>query len=334
MNLDLPPEERWSQVATDYKFEIPILVSEIKKMLPPEVIAAVTLLGDEIENHIPYPYDMEIVGLAIKFGVHVGEVVLGNILYEVTAYNHSAKSNGSKACTSIVAEALDGIIYHGRNLDYSFLTDALRNMTIIVDFQRDGETVYTGTTFAGYVGLLSGQKPNGFTVTLDERDQGKWWMNFIEVLLSGAGGIAGFVIRDAIADPDADFEKAVLDLAYAPLIAPCYIIVGGVGLEEGAVITRDRAAAVDIWRLNTIEGRWFLVETNYDHWEPPPADDDRRDPANKAMNGTGRANLNGSSLFTVLSTPPVLNDGTTYTLIMSAAMPDLYNTWVRQPSNN
>lgn len=22
--------------------------------------------------------------------------------------------------------------------------------------------------------------------------------------------------------------------------------------------------------------RWFEVETNYDHWAPPPADDDRR----------------------------------------------------------
>ena len=59
-------------------------------------------------------------------------------------------------CTSIVAEALDGTILHGRNLDFS-ATNILQDLTIIVDFQRRAKTVYTGTTLAGYVGLLTGQ---------------------------------------------------------------------------------------------------------------------------------------------------------------------------------
>ena len=189
--------------------------------------------------------------------------------------------------------------------------------------------MYTGTTFAGYVGLLSGQKPHGFTVTLDERDQGDWWMNAFEALLAGTHGIAGFLIRDTIADPSMDFESAVNTLAYTPLIAPCYIIIGGVGPTEGAVITRDRMASLDIWRLDPIYGRWFLVETNYDHWTSPPAGDDRRDPAIRGMNETGRADLSVGSLFSVLSTPPVLNNATTYTVIMSAAIPELYSTWIR-----
>ena len=31
------------------------------------------------------------------------------------------------------------------------------------------KTVYSVVTYAGYVGVLSGQKPQGFTITVDER---------------------------------------------------------------------------------------------------------------------------------------------------------------------
>lgn len=330
INLDLPPQYRWKEIVDEYGWEFPILLKEFERQVPPAVIKMASLIGLEVEKYIPYPYNLEMVGIATGSGMTVGEIVLANVFYEATAFG---SKDGRKACTSIVAESEDGTIYHGRNLDYSF-SDVLRNLTIIVDFQRNGTTVYSGTTFAGYVGLLSAQKPNSFTVSLDERDQGEWWMNVIEVLLAGTHGIASFVIRDTAADPNADFEKAVKILAYNPLIAPSYIIVGGVGPKKGAVITRDRLAALDIWWLDAGKGRWFLVETNYDHWLPPPASDDRRDPAIKAMNKLGRAHVGISPLFDVLSTPPVLNDGTLYTTVMSAGNPELLKTWVRHPSKN
>ena len=31
------------------------------------------------------------------------------------------------------------------------------------------QTVYSAVTFAGYVGVMTGQRPNAFTVTVDER---------------------------------------------------------------------------------------------------------------------------------------------------------------------
>ena len=50
------------------------------------------------------------------------------------------------------------------------------------------------------------------------------------------------------------------------------------------MITRSRDKAVDIWDLDTKKGMWFLLETNYDHWEKPLFLDDRRTPGNKCMN--------------------------------------------------
>ncbi len=331
IDLDLPPQDRWAQVTRDYRSEIPLLLETIKQIVPPLAVDLADIIGDGLEKYIQYPYNLEMVGIkeGLK-GIGLGEVVLGNIVYEVTAYSHG----NSKACTSIVAEAENGTIYHGRNLDYHLFTDILRNMTIIVDFQKNGTTVYTGTTYAGYIGLLTGQKPHGFTISLDERDQGDWWMNALEALVAGTHGIASFTIRDTLADPTMDFEQAVYSLSLKPFIAPCYVIVGGIGTRQGAVITRNRASAVDVWKIDAFNGRWYLVETNYDHWDLPPKGDDRRDPAIKAMNETGRVNVDGPALFTILSTPPILNKGTSYTTIMSASIPGLYDTWIRRADTN
>jgi N-acylethanolamine-hydrolysing acid amidase len=95
------------------------------------------------------------------------------------------------------------------------------------------------------------------------------------------------------------------------------------------VITRDRTRAADVWYLDDNNSRWFLVETNYDHWLPSQKGDDRRFQANTAMNRTGQANLNNNTLMDVLSTKDVLNGNTVVTSIMSAANPSMYCSWVR-----
>lgn len=336
VNLDLPPQQRWTEVAKDHSDNFFQLLQEIKKMVPPEAVSLASVIGNDVGRYIPYPYGLEMVGVAEAVnvsGISVGDVVLGNVLYEVTAYSRAlGASDGAKMCTSIVAETLNGTIYHGRNLDYSL--QSLHGMTVIVDFQKGGKTVYTGTTFAGMVGLMTAQKPHGYTITLDERDQGDWWMNALESLIAGTHGIAALHIRDAVASAEMDFESAVIYLADKPLIAPSYLIIGGTKPREGVVITRDRIAALDLWRLDAEHGRWYLVETNYDHWVPPPSDDNRRDPAIKAMDETTRAGLNPTSLFKVMSTPPVLNSGTIYTVIMSAGKPDIYNSWERHETED
>lgn len=49
------------------------------------------------------------------------------------------------------------------------------------------------------------------------------------------------------------------------------------------------------------------------------------------MKEMGRNDLSPKGVFNVLSTPPVLNGGTAYTAMMSAAIPELYQSWVRNP---
>ena len=42
--------------------------------------------------------------------------------------------------------------------------------------------VYKGTTFAGYVGLMTGMKPDKYTVSLDQQNKGDWQENAFEII--------------------------------------------------------------------------------------------------------------------------------------------------------
>ncbi|CAH1261441.1 NAAA [Branchiostoma lanceolatum] len=347
VNLDAAPEEHFLPVCQDPDIQalIPILKKDVVDLItsrvPVEVLPLLEVLTADLDRYLPQPFAGEMRGIANCTGIPLGQIVGLNLVYDLTAF-----------CTSIVAQDDKGIIWHGRNLDYGF-ADFLRNITVMVDFQTKGQCpddrphslltpppphthtqiLYTSTSYLGYVGALTGQRPNKFTVSVDERNQGAWWMNALEALLNRKASLMSFLVRETLAEADS-YDAAIQKLAYTPLIAPVYFIVGGANVAEGAVITRDRESALDIWTLNPAQGRWFVLETNYDHWTEPPAKDKRRMLAMKAMNTTGQAGINASSMFQVLSIPYVLNENTTYTAIMSAAQPQVYITWLRWPEGH
>ena len=310
INLDVAAEYRWNEVVDEFEEYFPNLIPALKQYVPSEVLPLLAVIGDDIETYLPEPYAAEILGIGQRSKVPVGDLAILNILYDMLA-----------GCTSIVAEDEMGHIYHGRNLDYG-LTGLLQNITLIANFQRGGKTIYTGTTYAGYVGLLTGQKPYKFSISLNERDTGERWMNAATALLAKNASLVSFRIRDTL-ENEQSFQDAYNVLMDVTFIAPSYIIIAGVKSGQGAVITRDRLVARDSWKLDP-PNQWFLVETNYDHWLPPPSSDDRRDPAIRHMNQIGHSNITLKALFSVLTTPPVLNNGTTYTTLMSPATPNKY----------
>ncbi|KAL4233594.1 hypothetical protein ACF0H5_008275 [Mactra antiquata] len=317
VDLDLPPEQRWQKVVLDYKD----MVSDVHKILityiPEEILPYVELIATDLDNYIAQPYAGEMRGIASVMNISLGDVVMANLIYDVSAF-----------CTSIVSQDINGQIWHSRNLDYSF-TDILKNITVAIDFQHGGQTVYSIITYAGYVGVLSGQRHNAFTITVDERDQGALIWNLIIGILDSNTIPVSFLVRDTLS-LDTNFTSAIDRLSYTTTAADVYFIVGGVKPGEGAVISKGRFAPDDTWMLSAKDGRWFLVETNYDHWLPPPPSDNRRDPAISAMKSLGQKNITVENLFNVMSTPKVLNSRTTYTVIMSAVKPLVMKCWIRE----
>ena len=106
------------------------------------------------------------------------------------------------------------------------------------------------------------------------------------------------------------YDSAVNLISKTDLIAPAYFILGGAKSYEATILTRNQTHLVDAWKLNphlTSFDRWFLIETNYDHWKQPPVDDDRRNPGIQAMQKTTQANLSYDTLMDVLSKRPICN---------------------------
>jgi len=315
VNLDLPPQQRWTKICSIPQFQqtVQFLVNTVNGLLPDGGYGLEEVGWLLNEFYYPQEYALEIQGCATQLGVSAGWVTLFNIGYEVT-----------DACTSIVAQTNDGKIYHARNMDFwagMGFTDSLKNITMQVDFQRGGSTLFTATTFAGYVGVLSGMKTGVFSVTIDTRfypdGLAELFYEVIAAIVERNASLISFLSRNALTNQN-DFESALNNLANDEILADVYYIMAGAYPSQGAVISRNRMNASDIWRLAP-PGRWYEVETNYDHWEPPPWFDNRITPANNAMNAMGRNNLSLNGMFGVLSVKPVLNIQTTYTILACPA---------------
>jgi len=236
----------------------------------------------------------------------------------------------------VVAEADNGTIFHARNLDYDI--PGLRTLTIQVDFQRQNQTVYRGSTWAGYVGLLTGLRPGLFGFTVDERDtpNGSVLDNLYE-LIAHKGQSVGFTLRAALETAN-DYDDMVELVSSTQFMAPVYVILSGAASHQGAVVTRDREFALDVWSLDTDdEGQaisaWFRVQTNYDRWTPDPVYDRRRVPTEQALSKLGQANLSLGAMYSILSTPPMLNAQTVYTTLMSPTL-DSMITYIRWDAPN
>lgn len=320
VSLDAAPELRWLPVLRHYDPDLlrSAVVQVVGDRVPEWVLALIGKVVTELESFLPQPFTDEIRGICDFLNLSLADGLLVNLAYEYSAF-----------CTSIVAQDSRGHIYHGRNLDYAF-GNILRKLTLDVQFLKNGQIAFRGTTFVGYVGLWTGQSPYKFTVSGDERDKGWWWENVIAALFERHSPVS-WLIRTTLNESE-NFEAAVYKLAKTPLIADVYYIVGGTSPQEGVVITRNRGGPADIWPLDPLNGAWFRVETNYDHWKPAPKRDDRRTPAIKALNATGPGNLSLKTLFQVLSVVPVYNNYTIYTTVMSAANPDKYTTRIRNLS--
>ncbi|XP_067846414.1 N-acylethanolamine-hydrolyzing acid amidase-like isoform X3 [Heptranchias perlo] len=295
VSLDTPAAQRWEPVLRHYDAaEVQRIVRHvISSIVPKWVIPIIEQFEAQLGLILPQPYETEIQGICKALGLSLGDGLLINLAYEISDF-----------CTSIVAQDSRGNIYHVRNLDFEF-SDILRSLTVDLQFVKNGQIIYTGTTFIGFVGLWTGQSPNKFTISGNARVKGEWWKTLIAALLKRSPP-PSWLIRDTLLEA-ADFQAALMKLANNPITANVYYILGGVKPNEGVIITRNLDGPVDIWPLIPMKGQWYRVETNYDHWTTPPPFDDRRTPAIRALNTTGQDNINLHTLFKVLSVKPVLN---------------------------
>eukprot|EP00731_Ephydatia_muelleri_P018085 Em0011g125a len=217
------------------------------------------------------------IGIAAATGIDIGTLYWPTVLRA----DGITRTRRQKPAP-VVAEALNGTIYHGRNMDYDF-TDALRNLTVVIDYQQGGKTLYTGTTFVGMVGMLSAQRPYGcLTVGVLSTDSPVlfcWWNHFWTGSRHqrGPGLGGGPVVPERIGRAMVPGGDQLRPLDHSPPM-----MTGKTGHQ--GLLERHRQ---------------------------------------------GKHQCTGAVQCALH--PSVMNNGTTYTVTMSAAIPELFFTWVRYP---
>jgi len=338
INLDLPPQERWAQVTLDLLDGLNALIDLIFTRLDfrvvNELLAAIEGHEAEILARYPNDYGEEIAGIANVSGIEVAKLIVYNAAYELFG-----------VCTSIVAQDPNGHIYHGRNLDFGLffgfnnnnsendyqwdLTNALRPILFNAEMMKNGQVFYRGTFYAGYIGVLTGVRQLAMTITVDSRYDNNYDKYLLDWFLNPAdtSQFLTFTTRNAMETYN-NYNDAVNYFAKVSFIGPSYIIIGGSQINQGAVITiGPNNTLIDVWSIpNALPGNnsdvtnWYVLETNYDHWNQPPWFDDRRYPAEDCMNEIGSANINLTSLYNVLYGLPNRNRLTTYTALMDCSL--------------
>lgn len=345
IDLSTAPEHRWDHIITSDGNNASLWKAIAAVEANPEFGVLLKLAAKipftKLSGWMPAEQAAEVSGIERLTKLPSGVLWAVNALYDITAGDHDPHH----ACTSLVTQAADGTISHGRNLDYP-LGKAMQSITMAIDWRAhaDANATFTSVGFLGQVGFNTVVRHGAWGLSHDERDLGALTEDWVDVFLRRRVLTFSFIRQLAQTAPT--FATAVKTASSTDLSAASYFVLSGTAPGEGALITRDRdahaAGATDVYRLDAAAGRWYLLETNYDHSKPTSPTDDRRAVAQRAFARAGRARAASvDGLVAILSDNahcnttagerPVLNSHTVYTAAFSAAVPGSLQVIVRDP---
>lgn len=176
VDLAAPPDERWTDAAEQFGGQVHKLLAHVDEELdeylshlPAFWRGTIKLLKSRIATplagiavrYFGQDYAHEIRGISKTVDVPYGELVVANLLYDVS---QSLTTEG--ACSSASFITAKGKPVLARNLDWSF-PDSIGEHSVVCRFHRKGSS-YTSIGVAGFVGVLSAQRNNAWAVTLNQ----------------------------------------------------------------------------------------------------------------------------------------------------------------------
>ena len=238
VDLDAKPSERWTEIVKDYKQHFKQIEGVITELIERE-LGKNGLIAKSIVNSmvalltqcgVVY-YNQELKAIAKQSGMPLGLLTIMQLIYEACAH-----------CTSIVCFDKEKKPIHIRTMDWEM--EFLRALTIEVVFYKNNKPLCIATSWAGYVGILTGMRYNSFGISVNYRvTLDGFWTNVKKAAKSSWP--IGFLVREILCTEDTNnvkfnYNNARIQLQNSALISPVYFTLSGVNINEGCIITRNR----------------------------------------------------------------------------------------------
>jgi acid ceramidase len=164
LNLDLPPSERWISIIKNYKNKLKPLVDFLNKSEQEEIGSTPASIMGSISSMISKVFtptfiveELEgIASITAEEGLTFKKLLMLNIGYSLIT-----------RCTSGIIEVEGLAPFHIRNMDWE--GQELKDLTINVEYQKGGKTIFTSTQWIGNVGLLTGMRNDSWSFSLNYR---------------------------------------------------------------------------------------------------------------------------------------------------------------------
>ena len=238
VNLDLPPNERWSFLS-EYKSEINQLIQCYLNDF-----TGAEFIFEGIESYkkefISENYIKEIQSIAVSSNFSENEIIVATLYYDLLKLYFG--------CTAFATWSGNEML-HARNLDWHTEQNILSTYSMIFDYQKGGKTIFKTVGWPGFVGALSGIKPQKFAITLN-------------AVLSDDEAALGLPItlflRDVFETCET-FDEAKVVLEKTPIISDCLLLLSGTKSSEKLVVERTPTRAA----IRTSDENFVVVTNDY-----------------------------------------------------------------------
>ena len=262
IHLDYPPDKRWNKVISYFKEYIPKATKIAEQMLGKNTVRLLQPIMNLATYSNSIMYKEELLSISKQTNINPGLLLLLQLVYEAFA-----------ACTSVIVKTERHPI-HIRTMDWDL--PILKKLTFQAKFKFKNKTLFTGTTWAGYLGILTGMRhpqtkdEEAYSISINyRRTPESYTTPYAEYLrniyrtLKGYWPVA-YLVREVLSY-EATYYNAVECFQKANLISPTYITICGQLNIQGAVITRNRDPNEPIY-VQHLHKSSNLIQANMDHF--------------------------------------------------------------------
>jgi predicted choloylglycine hydrolase len=254
ISLDIDERDRWNEVIAADKKAVQKLMAEAEEDF--EDIPRVARMA--LRNYVAMNYKLrsglywnEMKAWAKALGRPMGEVIIANCAYELSHAGVGAEA--VFGCTAGIRKTPNGPV-HVRSMDWP-----LENIgpTTRLFVHREGDRKFYSIGVSGYVGVLSGMLPGGYSATIN-------WAPPTERPTFDFG--PAFLLRHVFETCDT-YEEAVEALSNTRLSTAVFFTVCGTKNNEACVIerTRKEAAVRNISGPVIVQGNHHVADQFQSH---------------------------------------------------------------------